>query len=167
MKVMPGDNLLIYTNYNDFTMRLMDFEAKQKFLKFEGHNARINMISTEGTGNTPFFMTSSDDNYIKFWDGREKYSTGYIQYPAIPHATLHPNGSMFAVGSFSCCLFIHDRRVVGSMIHQFKIEPTPSVLWRQVKYSKDGKHILVTTNSNLIHLFDGENAVWKRTFREL
>lgn len=163
MKVISAYHL-IYTNKERLSMTLLDFNTNTKLRKYDV-KSKINTISLYGNGNVPFFLTSDNDGDVSLWDYRYKEKYGARHFDSPPLAAYHPEGGFMAVGLESSILQIFDiSRDSRNCIYQFKIEPEKDVEWKQVKYSKNGEYILVSTNADVVYLYDGASAVLLKVF---
>lgn len=159
-----SNSLVAYSNTKNFNLTLIDFNEIKRVAKFEGHIARISSISTFGDGSNNNFMTSSDDGVVKFWDRRNRYENFSMGCSSPLLTCYHPTGLLFALGIDSHILQIHHINGFVTPIHRFKLEKLLTIEWRQLKFSKEGKYIVVTTNSSLVHVFDGSSAVLLQSF---
>lgn len=154
-----------YSNNKNCNLAMIDYGKIEKVRLFEGHTARINSVSIFTDGIANFLMTSSEDCKVKMWDQRERNEIANLSFASVPITAYHPNGLLFALGLDSHIMELYDLYDISKRLHYFKVEKSRAVEWRQLKFSNDGKYIVVTTNSSQVLIFDGTNALLLQNFK--
>lgn len=159
-----SNKLVAHSNTKNYNLTLIDYENIRKLRTFESHTARIKTVSVFGDGSSDLLITSSEDRTVKFWDRRDRYENTSMICHSAPLTAYHPTGLLFALSLDSHILELYHVINKSTPVYTFKVERVFAIEWMQMKYSKDGKYIVVTTNSNFVHIFDGINAVLLKTF---
>lgn len=151
----------------DYTLRFLNAENVKYISYFAGHSKEV--INIELDDNV--FFSSSRDNTIRMWDHQQQQSVKRILCADTPLIALHPSGEVLAVASNSASIEFLDMRNLDNTLKKFKIEMFEDVEWRGIKFSPDGRLLLVTTNSTCILVFDTRDCVemrnWKGNFNKL
>ena len=119
------------------------------------------------------FLSGSLDQTIRLWDLRHPVCLGLMHLPGRPVANFDPEGLIFAAGISSDTIKLYDLRSFEKgpfsnfkIPRDSKLEPSigPPIEWTGLKFSPDGKYILVSTNGSMIKLIDSFNGNVLHTF---
>jgi len=150
------------TKENDI-IRYLNVEKNQYIQYFRGHTKRVVALSMSPTDDS--FLSGSLDKTIRLWDLRSANCQGLMQLAGRPVAAFDPEGLIFAAGINSESVKLYDLRSFDKgPFSSFKFSADKDVEWTGLKFSPDGKSILVSTNGSLIRLIDAFTGQTQRTF---
>ena len=162
------------TKENDI-IRYLNVGENKYISYFRGHTKRVVALSMSPSDDS--FLSGSLDKTIRLWDLRSNNCQGLMQLAGRPVAAFDPEGLIFAAGinsesvklydlrsfdkgpfssfKFSCELVLKrdDRKATEHnllMALMILIAADKDVEWTGLKFSPDGKSILVSTNGSLI-----------------
>lgn len=151
------------TKEND-VIRYMSL-AENKYIRyFAGHTKQVVTLSMNPTDGT--FLSGSLDKTIRLWDLRSNLCQGLMNLSGRPVAAFDPEGLIFAAGVNSESVKLYDLRSFDKgPFSSFALEPrSKEVEWTGLKFSPDGKSILISTNGSDIKLLDSFNGSPLQTF---
>jgi len=138
--------------------------AQNKYLSyFRGHSKRVVTLCMSPTDES--FLSGSLDKTIRLWDLRSANCQGLMHLAGRPVAAFDPEGLIFAAGINSESVKLYDLRSFDKgPFSSFKFTPEKDVDWTGLKFSPDGKTILISTNGSLIRLIDAFTGATLQTF---
>ncbi|XP_023343366.1 WD repeat-containing protein 82-like isoform X2 [Eurytemora carolleeae] len=131
------------------------FLTENKYIRyFGGHTKRVVTLCMNPTDET--FLSGSMDKTIRLWDLRSNNCQGLMNLAGRPVAAFDPDGLIFAAGVNSEHVKLYDLRSFDKgPFASFKPEAkSKECEWTGLKFSPDGKSILISTNGSDIKLID-------------
>ena len=165
-----SEDLLRYVNDETTAIRtsmretvLLSLENGQYIRCFTGHTHDILNLSVSPIRNT--FLTGATDGSIRLWDLRLPDCGGVLSVPQDHIASFDPSGLSFAVGTNSKHVKLFDiRSYTKGPRTVFTANYRGKGAWSGLKFSNDGKKILISTNGNKIHLIDAFSGILLQNF---
>ncbi|CAM0135111.1 unnamed protein product [Umbelopsis sp. WA50703] len=115
------------------------------------------------------FLSASMDETVRLWDLRSSSCQGLLHTSGTPTVAFDPSGLTFAVGLNSETIKMYDVKTFdkGPFATWTLTDPqNPHGFssWTSLKFTNDGKHILVTTTGNTHYLVDAFEGNIKQHF---
>merc|ERR1712198_285934 len=112
------------------------------------------------------FLSGSLDKSIRLWDLRSNHCQGLMKLAGRPVAAFDPDGLIFAAGINSESVKLYDLRSFDKgPFSSFKLHAdSKEIEWTGLKFSPDGKSILISTNGSVIKLIDSYNGSTLQSF---
>lgn len=137
----------------DDKIRYLNLNDNKYFHYFTGHAKKVVSLSVSPSNNT--FLSTSLDNTLRVWDLRLPNCQNVLHFSGRTTAAYDPEGLIFAVGVNSECIKLYDSRVYGKgPFTEFKVKREKECDWSALKFSKNGKLILISTNRSVIYIID-------------
>jgi len=158
-------NAVVYASKNDWdeSLRHLDFSKGAVYKQyFKGHRDRV--VSLSMSPKSDFFLSSSLDNTIRLWDLKSPSCQGLLRKKVNPFVSFDPQGVIFAMATSVNVVKLYDLRTFDKgPFATFLLRHQP-VEWTGIKFSPDGKLLLLPTTKNKIFLMDSFNGDLKQTF---
>uniref|UniRef100_A0AAY4E3T2 ADF-H domain-containing protein n=1 Tax=Denticeps clupeoides TaxID=299321 RepID=A0AAY4E3T2_9TELE len=147
-------NTVVYSsNKIDDTIRYLSLHDNKYIRYFPGHNKRVVALSMSPVDDT--FISGSLDKTIRLWDLRSPNCQGLMHLQGKPVCSFDPEGLIFAAGVNSEMVKLYDLRSFDKgPFATFKLQYDRACEWTGLKFSNDGKLILVSTNGGTLRLLD-------------
>ncbi|KAB0366257.1 hypothetical protein FD754_010413 [Muntiacus muntjak] len=125
--LMQQITVVYSSNKRDDTIRYLSLHDNKYIRYFPGHSKRVVALSMSPVDDT--FISGSLDKTIWLWDLRSPNCQGLMHLQGKPVCPFDPEGLIFAEG-------------------------VNSEMWTGLKFSNDGKLILISTHG-MMHMFEG------------
>lgn len=147
----------------DDTIRYLSLHDNKYIRYFPGHTKKVVCLNMSPINDT--FLSGSLDKTIRLWDLRSQNCQGQMHLQGRPVATFDPEGLIFAAGINSECVKLYDLRSFDrGPFATFKLPQDKDCDWTGMKFSPDGKLIVVSTNGQVIRLIDAFQGTPLQTF---
>ncbi|KFU88252.1 Twinfilin-2, partial [Chaetura pelagica] len=157
-------NTVVYSsNKIDDTIRYLSLHDNKYIRYFPGHTKRVVALSMSPVDDT--FISGSLDKTIRLWDLRSPNCQGLMHLQGKPVCSFDPEGLIFAAGVNSEMVKLYDLRSFDKgPFATFKMQYDRTCEWTGLKFSNDGKLILISTNGGFIRLIDAFKGAILHTF---
>lgn len=137
----------------DDAIRYLSLHDNKYLRYFPGHTKKV--ISLNLSPIDDQFLSGSLDKTLRLWDLRSPNCQGVMHLSGRPIAAFDPEGLIFAAGVNSEAIKLYDLRSFdkGPFV-TFKLNQEKECEWTGLKFSKDGKTILISTDGGIIRLVD-------------
>lgn len=159
-----GNNTAIHSSTKvDDTIRYLSLHDNKYLRYFPGHTKKVISLCISPVEDT--FLSGSLDKTLRLWDLRSPNCQGVMHLSGRPIAAYDPEGLIFAAGVNSESIKLYDLRSFdkGPFV-TFKLNQEKECDWTGLKFSRDGKTILISTNGSIIRLVDAFHGTPLQTF---
>lgn len=145
--------VIVTSTRRSHSVRELFIEKYEYGTCYNGHNNLVTGLDVHNS--EKMFLTGSRDKSILLWDIRIPNSIGAEKdLPDTPLITWHPKGIMFAAGLESNAVCLYDIRGIGrGPMMKFKLN-TDAMKWTSLKFSPNGKSMLISTNGTKVRILD-------------
>jgi len=148
-----GNTVIYSSNKVDHAIRYQSLHDNKYLRYFVGHNAHVVCVCMSPTDDV--FLSGSLDKTVRLWDLRSPNCQGQMHMPGRPVASFDPEGLIFAVGINSEVIKLYDLKSFDKgPFTTFKLQQERDCEWTSLKFSNDGKQILISTDGGVIRLID-------------
>jgi len=148
----------------DDTIRYLSLHDNKYIRYFRDHTKQVTCLSMSPTED--LFISGSLDRTLRLWDVRSNNCQGLMNLPSRPVAAFDPEGLIFGVGMDSNVIKLYDLRTFDKgPFSTFKLDPEKDCDWTGLKFSPDGRYILITTNGSVIRLLDAFDGQVKHNLK--
>lgn len=145
------------SNKIDDTIRYLSLHDNKYIRYFHGHTKKVVTLCMSPIDDS--FLSGSLDKTIRLWDLRSPNCQGLMHLVGRPVANFDPEGLIFAVGINSESVKLYDLRSYDKgPFNTFKLQQDKECDWTGLKFSPDGKIIMIYTNGSVIHIIDAFNG---------
>lgn len=148
-------NTAIHTSTKEnHTIRYLSLHDNKYLRYFTGHEQRVVTLSMSPADDT--FLSGSLDQTVRIWDLKSEKPLGKLQALGTPIANYDPEGLVFAVGINTEVVKLYDSRLYDKgPFNTIRVGPKPpNFNWRSLKFSPNGKQILLTTDHEELYVLD-------------
>ncbi|XP_036596615.1 WD repeat-containing protein 82-like [Trichosurus vulpecula] len=158
------DTVVCSSNKVDDALRYLSLPYNKYIQYFPGHDKRVVALSKSPVDET--FLSASLDETIRLWDLRVPNCQGLLYLRGMPLCAFHPEGVVLAAAVNSELVKLYDIRAFRKgPFSNFRMQQEETCEWTELKYSNDGKRILIATNGSYIHLIDSFTGVPMHSFK--
>jgi len=136
----------------DESLRYLSLYDNRYLRYFKGHRDRV--VSLAMCPINDMFLSGALDDTIRLWDLRTSACQGLLRRKGHPTVAFDPQGMVFAIASAVNTVKLFDIRSYDKgPFATFVVHNSP-VEWTGMKFSPDGKYLLLSTTENIIFLID-------------
>lgn len=159
-----GTTVIYSSNKVDHAIRYQSLHDNKYIRYFTGHTGHVVCCGMSPTDD--LFLSGSLDNTVRLWDLRSPSCQGNMVLPGRPVASFDPEGLIFAVGINSEVIKLYDLKSFDKgPFTTFKLAQERDCEWTDLKFSSDGKLIILSTNGGSIRLIDAFHGQPLQTFQ--
>jgi len=151
-----ASNTIVYASNKegkDHAIRYMSLHDNKYLRYFGGHTAKVVSLSVSPVDDS--LISGSLDRSVRLWDLRLPDPVGVMQCQGRPIASFDPEGLIFSVGVQSEMIKLYDVRSFDKgPFSTFKYRIETGCDWTGIKFSLDGKLMMLTTNGTVIRVID-------------
>ena len=152
-----GNTVIYSSNKVDDSIRYQSLHDNKYLRYFQGHTKRVVSLCMSPVEDA--FLSGSIDKTVRLWDLRTPNCQGLMHMPGRPVASFDPEGLIFAVGINSEVIKLYDLKSFDKgPFTTFKMQQEKDCVWTDLKFSSDGKLILISTDGGIIRLIDAFNG---------
>ncbi|KAF0034905.1 hypothetical protein F2P81_012663 [Scophthalmus maximus] len=158
-----AETVVYSSNKLDDTIRYLSLSDNKYIRYFPGHTARVIALSMSPVDDT--FISGSWDETIRIWDLRSPNCQGLTHPLGKPFCSFDPDGLIFAAGVESQAIKLYDLRAFDKgPFATFEMRLNRVCDWTGLKFSSDGKQILISTNGGMILVLNAFSGSVLHTF---
>ena len=146
----------------DETIRYLSLHDNRFLRYFKGHKKRVTTLELSPNDDT--FISGSLDKTIRFWDLRASVCQGMVRTEGSPAVAFDPQGYIFALAWYPNTIKLYDvNKYDAGPFATMHINHQPLEI-TGMKFSPDGKLLLVATMANKHFLLDSFTGAQKTVF---
>lgn len=150
-KFYDGESLLHTSTEADENIRFLDAASQGYIRYFPGHAKKVLNIEVSSRN----IVSSSEDSTIRLWDPRQQEAVKiHHQGHKTPLIALHSAEIILVVATESRTIEFFEMPNLDKCLKKFVFEKVEGVEWTSIKFSDEGRKLLVTTNSSCLLVFD-------------
>ncbi|GAB2224274.1 hypothetical protein Droror1_Dr00005026 [Drosera rotundifolia] len=159
----PHPTTVIYSSKNgwDESLRLLSLNDNKYLRYFKGHHDRV--VSLSLCSRRECFISASLDRTVMLWDQRVEKCQGLLHVQGRPAAAYDDQGLVFAIAFGGYIRMFDPRKYDKGPFDIFSVEGDFSDA-NVVKFSNDGRLMLLTTTGGCIHVLDSFHGTLLSTF---
>lgn len=147
----------------DYAIRELNMTKNKYDACYTGHSAPA--VSLAVNGEKKYFISGGHDKSALVFDFRvPSAQVSLADLPCWPLVALHPKVDICALGLENNRIELYDLRSLDHgpfCVFRLNVE---SIKWTNLKFSSDGKQLLISSNSSKIRLIDSFNGVVQKDF---
>ncbi|KAK3413813.1 hypothetical protein EUGRSUZ_I02354 [Eucalyptus grandis] len=154
---------VIYSSKNgwDESLRLLSLHDNKYLRYFKGHHDRV--VSLSLCPRNECFISGSLDRTVLLWDQRAEKCQGLLRVQGRPATAYDDPGLVFAIAFGGCVRMFDARKYEKGPFEIFSVGGDVSDA-NVVKFSNDGRLMLLTTTDGHIHVLDSFRGTLLYTF---
>lgn len=153
------NDYVLHASYNgwDETIRFLNLNQSAYVRYFKGHRSKVICIAVSPQDD--YFLSSSLDDTIRFWDNRASEVQGIIRENQ-PYIAFDPLSQVFAVATDYNIIKLYDvRNFDMGPFYTWKVKSSRTKHnWCGITISSNGKYILATSLDNSFVIIDAFNG---------
>jgi len=158
----PNTVICASKNEWDESLRYLSLHDNKYLRYFKGHRDKV--VSLAMSPREDMFISASLDNTVRLWDLNSNTCQGLLRRKGRPCVSFDPQGLIFAVATAVNIVKLYDLRSYDKgPFSSFQINANP-VEWSALKFSNDGKYLLLSTINSVIFLVDAFTGELKQTY---
>ncbi|XP_021760003.1 protein ANTHESIS POMOTING FACTOR 1-like [Chenopodium quinoa] len=144
---------VIYSSKNgwDESLRLLSLNDNKYLRYFKGHHDRV--VSLSLCARNEFFISGSLDRTVLLWDQRAEKCQGLLRVQGRPATAYDDQGLVFSIASGGYIRLFDTRKYEKGPFEIYSVGGDFSDA-NVVKFSNDGRLMLLTTTNGFIHVLD-------------
>ncbi|KAK2721871.1 hypothetical protein QYM36_003997, partial [Artemia franciscana] len=147
----------------DDTVRYLSLHDNKYIRYFPGHTKKVVTLCMSPSDD--MFLSGALDKTLRLWDLKSPNCQGLMNLTGRPVAAFDPEGLVFAAGVNSESVKLYDLRSFDKgPFATFKFSQEKDCDWTGLKFSPDGKSIMISTNGSIIRLIDSFDGRPIQTF---
>lgn len=159
------DTAIHSSNKENDTIRLLSLSTKNYSQYFSGHDEKVVALCMSPVSDT--FLSGSLDKTVRLWDLRTANSEGLMVLNGRPVVNFDPEGLLFAVGINRTSVKLYDIRYYEKgPFCTFELPQFNAYDWTGLKFSPNGKMIMIYSNGNEIYTIDAFSGNLLQTFQK-
>ena len=153
-------SIIYASTKGDDAIRYMSFHDNKFLRYFKGHTKKV--VGLEMSPQDDTFLSASLDDSVRLWDLRSPNCCGLMRLSGNlgyrPCIAYDQDCTIFAAGIHSKLIRLYDVKAYDKgpftsfSINDPELQRAPE--WTHIKFSNDGKYILVVTNSEILYMID-------------
>jgi COMPASS component SWD2 len=160
------NNVIYASGKGDETLRYLSLHDNAYLRYFRGHEARVTALEVSPLDDT--FISAAANDTIRLWDLRTVNCHGVLAINGKPLIAYDPQGLVFAVALDSRYIRLYD--VSGYERGPFAcfeiVDPQrPQVVWNLLRFSPDGKDVMIGTLNGVVYIIDAFDGYVKQTLQ--
>ncbi|XP_042895063.1 WD repeat-containing protein 82 [Parasteatoda tepidariorum] len=150
----------------DDTIRYLSLHDNKYIRYFTGHVKKVASLSMSPVDDS--LLSASLDKTVRLWDLKSPNCQGLIATTGKPVACFDPEGLSFAIADNLEGIKLYDIRSFdkGPFSTFFTPKDKKDSDWMSIKYSPNGKTLLLCSSGSDIHLLDAYQGTLIQTFSE-
>ncbi|ELR12047.1 WD domain, G-beta repeat-containing protein [Acanthamoeba castellanii str. Neff] len=160
-----NENTVICASKNswDETLRYLSLHDNHYLRYFKGHRDRVTSLAMSPVDDT--FLSASLDSTVRLWDLRTNACQGLIRRTGRASVAYDAQGLIFAVATSNNAVKLYDlRSFEKGPFATFFVDHHTALQWSGIKFSNDGKYILLPTTDSPIFLIDAFTGKKKQMY---
>ncbi|XP_036601312.1 WD repeat-containing protein 82-like [Trichosurus vulpecula] len=154
-----SDTVIHSSKIFDYNICYLALQEAKYITLLKGHQQKVLSLSLSSQN---YLISGSLDQSIRLWDLRFSDCINIKSFQGETVCTFHPEGTLIATGIGSKKVVFHDIRFASRPLNTFWIGRYGN--WGGLKFSNDGKLLLISTNSSCSYLTDPEQQTVFHTF---
>ncbi|KAH7726189.1 hypothetical protein AAVH_05988 [Aphelenchoides avenae] len=152
------ENVLHASSKRDETVRYLSLNGNKYIRYFMGHTKKV--VTLAMAPQDDIFLTGSMDKSVRLWDLRVNNCQGIMQVPSTrPIAAFDPQGLVFAAAVNTELVKLYDLRSYDKgPFATFKVDAERDGEWTGMRFSPNGKSILLMTDRDYMLVIDAFNG---------